>query len=643
MQKIKFSLVYRDIWQSAGKYVPRVDQLTAIAPHIIDMGCFERIETNGGGFEQINLLFGENPNKAVREWTKPFREAGIQCQMLERSLNGIRMQPVPADVRKLMGRVKRAQGVDVVRIFCGMNDPRNIIDSIRYTKDAGMIAQAALSITFSKIHTVAYYIDLADQLIKNGADEICLKDMAGIGRPVWLGKIVKGIREKHPDIPVQYHSHSGPGFAMASILEVARAGAEYIDVSMEPLSWGTGHVDVLAVQAMLKDAGFEVPEVNMKAYMKVRSMNQEFMEDFLGYFITPSNRQMNSLLISSGLPGGMMGSLMSDLEKNLADLNRWLDKRNKPLLNEDKLLVKLFQEVEHIWPMLGYPPLVTPFSQYVKNMAVLNVTQMVKGGERWEIIPDNVWDMLTGKLGSLPGKLAPEIKKLAEKEGKEFFTGNPQELYPDKLDEFRREMDENGWDYGEDDEELFQLAMHPEQYRNYKLGKAKQDFEKDLEKRREEGGGLYQKPIIVKPDEQPQTTEKQQLQGAAPEPLPQTMLVDVNGESFRVTISYDEQGESQETVPQAQKDANPPLPAKEKINTEEILSPLSGNFYLTKERSEKPLNVGDQVKQGDVLGYIEAMKTYNTIRSDKSGKIAKILKENGAEVFEDDVLFLIEA
>ncbi len=641
MQKIKFSLVYRDMWQSAGKYVPRVDQLTAIAPHIIDMGCFDRIETNGGGFEQINLLFGENPNKAVRAWTKPFREAGIQCQMLERSLNSIRMQPVPADVRKLMGKVKRAQGVDVARIFCGMNDPRNIIDSIRYTKDAGMIAQGALSITFSKIHTVAYYIDLADQLIKNGADEICLKDMAGIGRPVWLGKIVKGIREKHPDIPVQYHSHSGPGFAMASILEVARAGAEYIDVSMEPLSWGTGHVDVLAVQAMLKDAGFEVPEVNMKAYMKVRSMNQEFMEDFLGYFITPSNRQMNSLLISSGLPGGMMGSLMSDLEKNLADLNRWLDKRNKPLLNEDKLLVKLFQEVEHIWPMLGYPPLVTPFSQYVKNMAVLNVTQMVKGGDRWEIIPDNVWDMLTGKLGSLPGKLAPEIKDLAAKEGKEFFTGNPQELYPDKLDEFRREMDENGWDYGQDDEELFQLAMHPEQYRNYKSGKAKQDFEKELEKRRKEGGGLYQKPKIVKTEEPPKTMEKQQLQST--DPLPKSMLVDVNGESFRVTISYDEQGESGKTEQQEQKDANRPLPAKEKTNTEEILSPLSGNFYLTKELSEKPLKVGDQVKQGDVLGYIEAMKTYNTIRSEKSGKITKILKENGAEVFEDDALFLIES
>ena len=96
-REVKFSLVFRDMWQSAGKYVPRVDQLVKVAPAIIEMGCFARVETNGGGFEQVNLLFGENPNKAVREWTQPFHEAGIQTHMLDRALNGLRMSPVPAD------------------------------------------------------------------------------------------------------------------------------------------------------------------------------------------------------------------------------------------------------------------------------------------------------------------------------------------------------------------------------------------------------------------------------------------------------------------------------------------------------------------------------------------------------------------
>ncbi len=620
--------MYRDMWQSSGKYVPRVDQLTKIAPHIVDMGCYDRIETNGGGFEQVNLLFGENPNKALRQWTKPFNEAGIGTQMLDRSLNGIRLYPVPEDVRRLMYKVKKAQGTNIVRIFCGMNDPRNINDSVRFAKEAGMRTQAALSITFSEVHTIDYYISLAEEVIRGGTDEICLKDMAGIGRPVWLGKIVSGIKEKHPDIPIQYHSHSGPGFAMASILEVARAGAEYIDVGMEPLSWGTGHVDVLAVQAMLEDAGFDVPQVNMKAYMKVRSINQEFIEDFLGYYINPTNRHMNSLLISSGLPGGMMGSLMSELEKNLNDVNRWLKKHNKPLLNEDQFLVKLFNEVEEIWPKVGYPPLVTPFSQYVKNLAVINVNQMEKGGDRWEMIPDNVWDMLTGKLGKLPGKLAPEILELAKKEGKEFFTGNPRELVPNKLDEFRREMDANGWNYGEDDEELFELAMHPEQYRKYKSGEAKKAFEQDLAERKKKGSGLFPKAAS---EEAPAKQE--------PPVQPTSLVIDVDGEKYNVSISYEDDGNQPATVSKNQAQTTENKPAPQQTASEEVTAPLSGNFYLTREMAEKPVKIGDTVRKGDVLGYIEAMKTYNTIRSDKEGTIAEILPENGTEVFEDDVIF----
>ena len=280
-REIKLSLVYRDMWQSSGKYVPRVDQLKQIAPVIVDMGCFSRIETNGGAFEQVNLLYGENPNRAVREWTKPFNEAGIQTHMLERALNGLRMYPVPADVRRLMPKVKRAQGVDIMRSFCGLNDYRNLELSVKYAKEAGMISQAALSITHSSIHTVEYYMAIVDKLVEFGADEIALKDMAGVGRPVTLGRLVKEIKTKYPHIVVQYHGHSGPGFSVASTLEVAKAGADVIDVAMEPLSWGMVHPDVITIQAMLKDAGFQVKDINMKAYMEARALTQKFIDDFL--------------------------------------------------------------------------------------------------------------------------------------------------------------------------------------------------------------------------------------------------------------------------------------------------------------------------------------------------------------------------
>ncbi|MDS1031200.1 oxaloacetate decarboxylase [Porphyromonadaceae sp. NP-X] len=481
MKEIKFSLVYRDMWQSSGKYVPRKDQLAKVAPAIIDMGCFARVETNGGASEQVCLLYGENPNETVRTFTKPFNEAGIQTHMLDRGLNGLRMNPVPADIRQLMYKVKKSQGVDITRIFCGLNDVRNIIPSIEWAKAAGMIPQATLCITYSEIHTAEYYINMAEQLIAAGASEICLKDMAGIGRPATIGKIVQAIKTSHPEIPVQYHGHSGPGFSVASMLEAAKAGVDYLDVAMEPLSWGMSHPDVITIQAMLKDAGFKVPDINMKAYMEVRRLTQSFIDEFLGYFIDERNRFMTSLLVDCGLPGGMMGSLMADLKGVHAGINSYLKEHNKKELSLDELLVMLFEEVKYIWPKLGNPPLVTPFSQYVKNIALMNILSLIKGQPRWSVIDKNAWDMILGKAGKLPGKLDDEIIALAKKHNYEFYDGNPQDNYPDELPRFIKEMEEKGWDRGKDDEELFEFAMHERQYRDYKSGDAKKRFEVELE------------------------------------------------------------------------------------------------------------------------------------------------------------------
>lgn len=484
-KEVQFSLVYRDMWQSSGKYVPRKDQLAKIAPVIIDMGCFDRVETNGGAMEQVNLLYGENPNQAVRTFTKPFNEAGIKTHMLDRGLNALRMNPVPADVRELMYKVKHAQGTDITRIFCGLNDPRNIIPSIKWAKKAGMTAQATMCITYSAVHTAAYYIDLAEQLIAGGAQEICLKDMAGIGRPEMLGTIVKAVKEKHPEIIIQYHGHTGPGFSVASMLEVAKAGGDVLDVAMEPLSWGKVHPDVITIQAMLRDAGFLVKDINMNAYMEARALTQSFMDDFLGYWIDPKNSLMSSLLVGCGLPGGMMGSLMADLKGMHAAINANLRKKGAHELSEDELLVELFNEVQRIWPMLGTPCLVTPFSQYVKNAALMNLYSKSMDEKPFSRMDPAMWGMILGKSGKLPGKLAPEIIELAKEKGMEFYKGDPQKLYPNELPRFKKEMTELGWDFGPDDEELFEFAMHEKQYREYKSGQAKEQFNKDLLERME--------------------------------------------------------------------------------------------------------------------------------------------------------------
>lgn len=591
-KEIKFSLVYRDMWQSSGKFQPRVDQLTQIAPVIIDMGCFARVETNGGAFEQVNLMYGENPNTAVREWTAPFNKVGIQTHMLERGLNALRMFPVPKDVRRLMFKVKHAQGTNISRSFDGLNDPRNLELSIKYAKEAGMISQTALCITNSPIHTVDYYVNYADKLVDMGAEEFCLKDMAGVGRPAFLGKLTKALKDRHTNTPIEYHGHTGPGFSVASMLEVARAGADYLDVAIDPLSWGMIHPDVITIQAMLKDAGFSVPDINMSAYMEARQLTQSFIDDFLGYWIDPSNKIMNSLLVGCGLPGGMMGSMMADLRTMHPAINMALRNNGKEEVSLNDLVVQLFQEVEYVWPKLGYPPLVTPFSQYTKNIALMNIFAMAQGQDRFSNIDKDSWGMILGKSGKLPGELAPELVALAKEKGLEFYTGNPQEEYPDELDKYRKEMDELGWEYGQDDEELFEFAMHDRQYRDYKSGVAKERFNKDLEAAKEKAGA----PIIVT-----------------------RQVVEVP--------AFDA-----EAVQAKYPDAKP------------LQATISGQVIWqidVDDVSTAPV-IGTQVKEGDTICFLQTYYGIEEVKALASGKIVQIETKQGAKVQKNQVLAYID-
>ncbi len=600
-KEIKFSLVYRDMWQSSGRYVPRVDQLKEVAPAIIGMGCFDRVETNGGAFEQVNLLFGENPNKAVREWTAPFHKAGVQTHMLERGLNGLRMNPVPADVRELMFKVKKAQGVDISRSFCGLNDHRNLKLSVEYAKQAGMVSQVALSITNSPVHTVDYYMDVVKKVADYGCDEICLKDMAGIGRPAFLAELTRRIKKKYPHITVQYHGHSGPGFSPASMLEVARAGADYLDCAVEPLSWGKVHPDIITIREMMKADGFTVKDLDMDAYMEVRSLTQKFIDDFLGYWIDPNNSHMSSLLVGCGLPGGMMGSMMADLQGVQDAINAGLRKQGKEELSLDQLTVKLFQEVEYVWPKLGYPPLVTPFSQYTKNIAVLNLMNVLQGKPRWTHIDKDSWNMILGKMGRLPGPLAPEIVELAKEKGYEFYTGNPQDAYPDELPKFRQMMKEEGWDEGRDQEELFEFAMHERQYRDYKSGVAKQRFNEDLEARKAKAAAAKNDAATAAAAKTGAVTAAAAKNGAA------TATAAIPG-----------------AVP--------------------VQAPVKGQMLWQVDVADKSCApaVGTAVKAGEVVGYVQAFYGMEEVVAARDGHIVAVCAQQGDRVEKNATVAFID-
>lgn len=337
---------------------------------------------------------------------------------------------------------------------------------------------------------------------------------------------------------------------------------------------------------MLKHEGFDVPDINMGAYMKARALTQEFIDEWLGYFINPANKVMSSLLLTCGLPGGMMGSMMADLGGIRTTINNLRKKKGEEELSMDDMLIRLFDEVAYVWPRVGYPPLVTPFSQYTKNIALMNLLTMEQGKGRFVMMDDSMWGMILGKSGKVPGEIDPELVELAKKQGREFTTADPHTLLKDALPEFRKEMDENGWDYGQDDEELFELAMHPEQYRNYKSGQAKKNFLADLQKMKDAKEGAKMTPE--------QAAEYKHAKADA-------IVAPVRGQIF-----WDFQGDGEAA------------PAVEPY-------------------------IGKEYKEGDSFCFIQApWGEFVEVKADLGGKLVEINAKQGSKVQKGNVIAYIE-
>lgn len=329
----------------------------------------------------------------------------------------------------------------------------------------------------------------------------------------------------------------------------------------------------------------------MDAYMEARRLTQTFIDDFLGYFIEPTNHMQSSLLVGCGLPGGMMGSMMSDLKGFHNAINSSLRNQGKKELSLNDLVVMLFQEVAYVWPRVGYPPLVTPFSQYVKNTALMNLMHTLKGESRWTTIDKDTMNMILGKAGKLPGELAPEIKEIVKNKGLDFYTGNPQDAFPDELPHFIEEMKKEGWDRGQDDEELFEFAMHERQYRDFKSGAAKQRFNQELEAAKAKANA----PIIVE------------------RPVVEVPKIDVD----KVKAQYPDAKPVQAT-------------AKGKIIWQ---VDVAGD-------STAPV-IGKSVKEGDVIAHVEVYYGMEEIKALASGKFIAIYPKQGEMVQKDEIVAFI--
>jgi len=287
-----------------------------------------------------------------------------------------------------------------------------------------------------------------------------------------------------------------------------------------------------------------------------------------------------------------MGSMMADLKGFHGAINASLRAQGKAELSLDQLMVMLFQEVEYVWPRLGYPPLVTPFSQYVKNTALMNLMNILKGQPRWTTIDKDTWNMILGKMGTLPGPLAPEIVELARQKGLEFYTGNPQDAFPNELDRFRAMMKEEGWDVGQDEEELFEFAMHERQYRDYKSGVAKERFRADLEAAKAKAGApiVIERPVVEMPKYDIDEIVKK-YPNAVPVQAP------VKGQ---LMWQYDVEDASTAPVAGTEVKAGEPMSyVQTYYGFEEVVPAVSGRIVAVCCRQ------GDMVAKGEILAFVQ--------------------------------------
>jgi pyruvate carboxylase subunit B len=242
------------------------------------------------------------------------------------------------------------------------------------------------------------------------------------------------------------------------------------------------------------------------------------------------------------------------------------------------------------------------------------------------MIDENTWGMMLGKSGSLPGKLDPSLIEMAKQQNREFFTGNPQDLYPDVLPEFAQKMKEKGWDEGKDQEELFEYAMHPKQYEDYKSGKARENYLADLQKRKDAANASSGSTLTAVPT-------------SAASIHPKSLIIEVNGEKFNVNIEYPKDGAPTSAQSSDSTKNAPTAPVSNEGKY--ITSPLEGKFFLTKNSSEKAIAVGDTVKVGDTVAYVESMKVINAITSSIRGTVQEILVGHGDDIEEDAPLIKI--
>lgn len=429
--------VLRDGHQSILATRMRYEQMEPVLGLLDDIG-YEALECWGGATYDSCLRFlNEDPWERLRKLKANLKNTPLQ--MLLRGQNLLGYKHYSDDVVEAFCNAAVKNGIDRIRIFDALNDPRNMEAAIKYSKKAGAQVQSAMVYTISPVHTTESFLKVAETLVEMGTDSLCIKDMSGLLGPADAYDLVSTFKKRFGELPIDLHSHFTCGLASTTYWEAAKAGVDIIDTAISPFAHATSQPATETMIEMFKGTEWDLG-LDLDKYIPLvdhfRKVKQQIAEEFNlkpASDVIPAVRRYQ-------IPGGMLSNTQNQLnEMGMGD--RFFDVMDEmPRVRED----------------LGYPPLVTPTSQIVGTMAMMNVMM----GDRYKMVPNEVKDLVRGKYGQLPGTISDEIRQTIIGD-EQPITCRPADLIEPELEGYRQDLASKGYN-GITDEDVLTYAMFPE-------------------------------------------------------------------------------------------------------------------------------------------------------------------------------------
>ncbi len=428
--------ILRDAHQSQAATRMRLEDMLPALEKLDKVGYWSVECWGGATFDSCMRFLNEDPWERLRTIKKHM--PNTKLQMLFRGQNILGYKHYSDDVVDMFVKKSIENGIDVIRIFDALNDPRNLEQAIKSCKEHGGICEPAISYTISPVHNEEYFVNLAKTLENMGADVICIKDMANLLLPFDAYSLVKKLKE-HVKVPIHLHTHNTTGTGDMTYLMAAQAGVDIVDCALSPFANGTANPATEALVATLqgteRDTGLDLEALSDIA-VHFRGVANRMKEEGI---LDPKVLNVDAKTLLYQVPGGMLSNTISQL---------------KQAGKEDKYY-DVLAEVPRVRKDFGYPPLVTPTSQIVGTQAVMNVIS----GERYKMVPKESKALLRGEYGKLPAPVNEDVRKKAIGDD-EVITCRPADLIEPELKKYALEMREKG--IGKCEEDVLSYALFPQ-------------------------------------------------------------------------------------------------------------------------------------------------------------------------------------